>query len=75
MGSISSDKLIELVQSYGLPIIWAILIFIIGRIVARIISNTVAKMMIKSDIDETLVKFTKTLIYAALMVCVILSAL
>ena len=75
MGSISSDKLVELVQSYGLPIIWAIVIFIVGRIVARTISNSVGKMMIKSHVDETLIKFAKSMIYIALMIFVILAAL
>ncbi len=75
MGAISSDKLVELVQSYGLPIIWAIIVFIVGRIVARIITHVVVKMMNKSNIDETLVKFTKTFVYVALMIFVILAAL
>ncbi len=75
IGEISTDKLIELVQSYGLPIVWAIVIFIVGRIVARILSNGVAKMMTKSKVDETLVKFTKSMIYAALMIFVSLAAI
>ncbi len=75
MGSISTDKLVELVQSYGLPLIWAIVVFIVGRIVARIITRVVAKMMTKANIDETLVKFTKTVVYVALMIFVILASL
>ena len=75
MGSISTDKLVELVQSYGLPLIWAIVVFIVGRIVARIITKIVAKMMTKANIDETLVKFTKTVVYVALMIFVILASL
>jgi len=75
MGSISTDKLIELVQSYGLPLIWAIVVFIIGRIVARIITKVVVKMMNRANIDETLIKFTKTVVYVALMIFVILASL
>ncbi|SEA46616.1 small conductance mechanosensitive channel [Desulfuromusa kysingii] len=75
MEAISTDKLIDLVQSYGLPLVWAIIVFIVGRIAARIITNIVVKMMQKSKVDETLVKFTKTVIYVALMVFVILAAL
>lgn len=75
MENISTEKIIDLVQSYGLPIIWAIGIFIIGRIVARVVSNGVGKMMIKSKVDETLVKFAKSMIYIALMVFVILAAI
>jgi len=75
MGEISTDKLIDLIQAYGLPIIWAIAIFIGGRIVARIISNGVSRLMLKSNVDETLVKFAKNIVYVALMIFVILAAL
>lgn len=75
MNSISTDKIFDLIQGYGLPLIWAIIIFIIGRIAARLIANTVAKMMVKAKVDETLVKFAKNMIYIALMVFVILAAL
>ncbi|NOQ51748.1 MAG: mechanosensitive ion channel [Desulfuromonadaceae bacterium] len=75
MGEISADKLIELVQSYGLPIVWAIVIFIVGRIIARMISNGVAKVMTKSNVDETLVKFAKSMVYVALMIFVSLAAI
>jgi small conductance mechanosensitive channel len=75
MGAISTDKFIDLIQSYGLPIIWALLIFIVGRIVARMISNGIGKIMARSDVDETLIKFAKSMIYVALMIFVILAAL
>ena len=75
MGAISTDKLIDLIQSYGLPIVWALLIFIVGRIVARMISNGVGKVMARSNVDETLIKFAKNMIYIALMIFVILAAL
>ena len=75
MESISSDKLVELIQSYGLPIIWAIVVFVVGRIVARLVSNGVVRVMTKSKVDETLIKFAKNMIYVALMIFVILAAL
>ena len=75
MENISPDKLIELVQNYGLPLVWAILIFIVGRIVAKILTNVVGKMMVKGNVDETLIKFCKSMVYIALMAFVILAAL
>ena len=75
MDAISTDKLIELVQSYGLPLVWALVIFIVGRIVARIVADFVAKTMTRSSIDATLVKFGRNIIYIALMIFVILAAL
>ncbi len=75
MGDISTENLMQLIQDYALPLVWAIIIFIIGRITARIISNVVARMMAKSKIDETLIIFAQNIIYIALMIFVILAAL
>ena len=75
MNAISTDKLLELLQTYALPLVWSIVIFVVGRIVARLVTNAVGKMMTKGKVDETLVKFGKNMIYIALMVFVILAAL
>jgi len=73
--SISTDQIIDLVKSYGLPLVWAIIIFIVGRIAARMISRFFGKMLIKSRVDETLVKFVQSLSYIGIMAFVILAAL
>jgi small conductance mechanosensitive channel len=75
MENLSTEQIVDLVKSYGLPLVWAIVIFIVGRIVANVVTNMVAKMMTKSGIDQTLVKFCKSLTYIALMAFVILAAL
>lgn len=75
MDSLSPDKVLELVQTYALPLVWALIIFIVGRMVAKVLTNVIGKMMVKSNIDETLVKFAKNMTYVALMVFVILAAL
>lgn len=75
MESITPDKALELFQDYAMPLVWAIIVFIVGRIVAKIITGAVGRMMTKSNVDETLVKFAKNMIYAALMIFVILAAL
>ncbi len=75
MENISTDKILELAQSYGLPLVWALIILVVGRIASGIISNAVAKVMIKSKVDETLVRFMKSLIYMGLMTFVVLAAL
>jgi small conductance mechanosensitive channel len=69
------QKLYDYVMQYGLSIIAAILIFIIGKWVARIIANIVEKLMAKSNVEKTLVIFSKNIIYAAAMVFVVLAAL
>ncbi len=75
MENISTEKIIELVQQYGLPIVWAIVIFIVGRIVARIATNMIGGMLRKGNVDQTLIKFSQNLIYIGLMAFVIIAAL
>ncbi len=75
MESISTEKIIELIQQYGLPIVWAIVIFVLGRIIARIATNLIGKMLRKGQVDETLIKFSQNLIYIGLMAFVIIAVL
>jgi len=60
---------------FGLKILTAILIVVVGRWLARFIRNTTEKMMIKSKVDAALVSFVGNLIYVSLLTCVILAAL
>jgi small conductance mechanosensitive channel len=69
------DKVYELLTVYGIKVIAAIAIFIVGRWVAKAIANFIKKMMTKSNTDETLVKFVGSLSYIALLAFVIIAAL
>lgn len=69
------NTLLTLIQTYAMPAIWAIIIFTVGRIIAKVGTNFVGKMMIKAKVDETLIKFSKSLIYIGLMAFVILATL
>jgi small conductance mechanosensitive channel len=68
-------KLQEWGTFYGLKIIAAVVIFIVGRWVAKILRNLIERMMSKAKVDETLVKFVGNLTYVALLVIVIIAAL
>ena len=68
-------KVYELLTVYGIKVVAAIVIFIVGRWVARGIANFIKKMMTKSNTDETLVKFVGSLSYIALLAFVIIAAL
>ena len=50
-------KVYELLTVYGIKVVAAIAIFIVGRWVAKAIANFIRKMMTKSNTDETLVTF------------------
>ena len=69
--NVSSDVLMQ----YGMSLVSAILIYIIGKWVAKMIKRMVVKVMEKSSVDPILVKFTANLAYGALLVFIILAAL
>jgi small conductance mechanosensitive channel len=69
------DKVYELLTVYGIKVIAAIAIFIVGRWVAKAIANFIRRMMTKSNTDETLVKFVGSLSYIALLAFVVIAAL
>ncbi len=60
---------------YGLKIIASIVIFVVGRWVARALRNATKKMMAKGNVDETLISFVGNLTYIALLAFVIIASL
>jgi len=69
------EKVWELVTIYGLRVVAAIVILIIGRWVAKGISKLIGRMMEKGKVDHTVQRFTVNMAYIALMVFVVLAAL
>jgi len=73
------DKLIEDAQEllfvFGAKLLSALIILIIGRWVAKLVSSLVRKLMGKSKVDVTITSFTSNLTYVALMAFVVLAAL
>lgn len=61
--------------AYGIRLIGAILLFIIGKWVARLISNVSRKTLGARNIDPTLVGFIGNAVYILLMVIVIIASL
>jgi small conductance mechanosensitive channel len=68
-------RLQELLAFYGLKIVAAIVIFIVGRWIARALRNMINKMMAKGNVDETLISFVGNLTYITLLAFVIIAAL
>lgn len=60
---------------YGVRILAALAILVIGRIVAGAIKKGIAKTMERSKVDTTLISFVTNVIYVALMAFVIIAAL
>jgi len=65
----------ELFTVYGLKIIAAILVLVVGRWPAKLLSKAVENVMTKAKVDPTLVTFVKNLTYVALVTFVVLTAL
>lgn len=64
-----------LIVEYGLKVVAAIAIFILGKWLAKGLSKGLQKFMEKSGVDVTLVKFIHNISYAALLAFVVLAAL
>jgi small conductance mechanosensitive channel len=65
----------ELVIQYGIKVIAAIAIFIIGKMVANWIRNIVTRVMNKSGVDPIIIGFTSSIAYIAMLAFVIVAAL
>lgn len=70
-----TDLAIQFVTVYGAKVLIALLIFWIGRKLARWITDLVTKMLRSNDVDQELVGFIDSLLYWALFLVVIIAAL
>lgn len=61
--------------TYGLKVLGAIAIFVIGRWIARLLSRMAGRTMTRAKTEATLVSFVEHFSYSALLVFVILAAL
>lgn len=69
------NSLPGLLSTYGLRILTAILIFAIGRWVAKIVRKGIRKGMAKRDTDVTIINFTCSVAYALLLAFIIVASL
>ncbi len=65
----------SMLTAFGLKLVAAILIFVIGRWVARIFQNGLEKAMVKAKVDPVLVTFTTNMAYAVVIISVVMAAL
>jgi len=66
---------IDVVTRFGLNILAAIAIFVIGRWIAQAVRRFVRRIMSKNDSDPTLISFTANLGYYLILAFVIIAAL
>lgn len=69
------DLAIQYGAEYGLRILGAIFIFVVGKWVAKKLSALIGKLMERSEIDVTLKEFIMSIINILLMIVVVLAAI
>jgi small conductance mechanosensitive channel len=79
MDRLLSEDIMTQIQAlltvYGLKVIAALAIFIIGKMIAKAVKAGIAKTMTKAKSDPILISFTTNMVYAALLAFVIIAAL
>jgi len=60
---------------YGLNFVFAIIIFIVGKWIANLVTKVVSKVLVKSKVDQVLVEFVSGIVKSILVLFVIIAAL
>lgn len=79
MFDFSQDEMNEFAQNHVIPwginIVTALLIFIVGKIVVKILVGIIGKLMRRTNLDNILVEFIQAIANALLLIVVIIAAL
>lgn len=69
------ELIVSLAVTYGIKIILAIAIYVIGKKIATWASDLLEKSMIAKDVDKTVSHFTRNIVFYALFAVVVVAAL
>ncbi len=69
------EKIQTIGVSFGIKLVAAIAIFYVGRIIAKMVTNGVRKLMVAQEVDKILESFVGNLVYSLLMIFVIIAAI
>lgn len=79
MMDFSQDSFQRLIEDYAIPyglnLLFAIVIFIVGRIIVKLITNLAKKILGKAKVDNILIDFVSGIISSLLMLFVIIASL
>jgi small conductance mechanosensitive channel len=70
-----TDYLNLYIVPWGINLFMALVIFVIGRWIAKGISSVFKRLMRKAEVDEILISFIGNIVYFALLVVVVIAAL
>ena len=74
-GMSALDHFTNFLLDHGPDLIYAIIIFFVGRAIARFIKNMVVRFMTHANSDRTVITFISQIVYYAIMAFVVLTAL
>lgn len=69
------DKIAVYAVPFMLNLVYALIIFIIGKFVARIVTRLIEKAMVRAKVDPSIASFTKSLMYFGVMIFVVIACL
>ncbi len=69
------DEIGDLIAVYGLNIVAAVAVLIVGRLAAKLVRSIIEKVMTRAKQEQTLISFVSHLSYAGLMAFVIVATL
>jgi hypothetical protein len=69
------NRIYALLAEYGLRALGAIVMLLIGRWVAKLLSSVIGRALTRAKVDPTLIPFIENLGYTALLVFVVIAAL
>ncbi len=69
------EKMIEALSLYGIKIIAAVVIIVVGLWISKIIKNCFLKALHKKKVDPTLVGFLASMLHGGLVIFVVISAI
>lgn len=72
---VTLEKIYGYVVQYGINFVIAVVIFLIGKWLASVISERLEKGMVKANMDKTLAGFFRDIIYTGFLVFVVVTAL
>lgn len=68
------SQYVDLAISYGMKLVVSLIIFVIGKWIARALSNMTEKLMTRANVDQTLVRFIGSIVYILLLAVVVMAA-
>ncbi len=67
------DQIISFISNYSWDILGSILIFVVGKWLAKKMVSLLIKLLRKQNVDETLIRFLDNIVYYALLVVVLMA--